>query len=200
MAFDTEEDLENAIDILQQTHTVHFPNMATPATLTDHEQIPTVIQQMTSRYEDCSGVDLKHETETTDWLKVAAERRVPIAMIEYANQIADPQEAIAWFEGAWIEGDAEGLLYMSNVYFDNYYNGRNPGDNVNGYAALLTYTLLVDAGMGGSDHGAVAHRQVQRVKDQLEQAKESLRQYELDEAAVLASKLISSNPNCCFGM
>ena len=89
---------------------------------------------------------------------------------------------------------------MFNVYSANYNSGANPADNVNAFAALLAYSTLIEAGMGGSDHGPIAHRQVQRVKDMLQEAKVTLREYELEEATALASQLIISNPNCCFAM
>lgn len=199
-AFDTEEELEEAIDLLQQTHSVRLPNMEVPATVSDPQQIPMFVQQMTTQYEDCSGLELQHESESTKWLKLAAEKRVPIAMIEYANQISDPNEAIDWFKGAWEEGESEGLMSMSNVYFANYNSGEKPEDNVKGFATLLAYTQLVETGMGGPDHGPVAHRQVQRIKNMLDEAKSTLKQYEIDEATALARKLIASNSNCCFEM
>lgn len=199
-AFDTEDQLENAIDRLQQTHTLQLAKMQKPVPLDDPDQIPQFVEQMRSQYQGCSQLDAEQKAEPGQWLQLAAEQRLSPAMIEYGNQIADPTEAMEWFKGAWDEGEVEGLMMMSKVYQFQYQSGQYPAHNINAYASLMAYAKLVEAGMGGADHGPIAHGEVRRVQDMLDHATDSLKQHELTEAIALSKELINSNPNCCFEM
>jgi hypothetical protein len=201
-AFESEGQMQAAIDNMDQTHTIRFPGTDYESHIRNPERdIPLLTKGIRKLFDSCYGITAEQKMESSDWLQRSADGDHVPAIIEIANREEDNEIAIRQFTQAWDAGEGQVLLELSERYYANYQSGVEPTDKIRGYAALYLYTRIVEAGMGpDTGHGEIAGRQVAQAQQTLDRATADMLAHEIDEAIVLARSMIDENPNCCFGM
>ena len=201
-AFETQEEMEAAIDWLQQTQTIVYPDSVQEIGIANPEKhIPVAIQHIRALFETCSGITAEQKSESGIWLQRSADVGFLPALMELAYKEENHETAIRLFTQAWEIGDSEALKGLSERYYANWQSGVEPNDKVRAYASLYLYTRISEAGMGpGTGHGEIAARQLARIQETLDRATTDMLSHELDEAIEIARSMIESNSHCCFGI
>lgn len=201
-AFATSEEMESAIDRLQQTHRIVYPDSDQEVRIADPEQtIPIAVQRIRQQFEKCAKVPASERTMSDSWLQLASDSGFLPAIMDQAYGEKCNEAAIRLFEQAWHFGDAEALLAMSQRYYNNWKSGIEPTDKVRAYATLYLYTRVTEAGMGpGTGHGETAARELASIQQTLDTATADMYDHELQQAIDIAAAMIRSNPSCCFQM
>lgn len=194
----TREELEHAIDTLQQTNVIPQPDTGITAHITEPEKIDEIIENLRRQYASCSRLSIEQRDDEQKWLELAVANGNSLAMLEYGRALEDPVQAGRLFQQAWFLGNADALSFLADRYRESYENGVAPDDKVRWYAALYVFSRLLDAAHGGET--GVAARWAQRNRAILDEATKDMLPHELDEAVELAKQMIRSNSNCCFEM
>jgi len=201
-AFATREGMENALNGLRQTSSIVFPGNEYETHFDDSEAgVSTAIEHIRRTFEDCQGVSAEQKSESADWLQQSADTGFLPAMMERAYEVDDHEVAIKLFTQAWESGESGALQGLSKRYYANWQAGLDPTGKVHAYATLYLYTQIVEAGLGpDTGHGEIAGRQLARIQKTLDQATADMFDQEIDEAIAIATSMLESNGNCCFGM
>jgi hypothetical protein len=201
-AFESQEQMNSAIDRMEQTHTIVFPDSDHELHINNPERdIPLMSQGIRDLFGTCYGITAEQKLESSSWLQRSAEGGYMPAVAELALNEEDHEIAIRQFTRVWEDGDAEALQVLSQRYYANYQSGVQPTDKIRGYASLYLYARIIEAGMGpGTGHGEIAGRQVQRIQKVLDRATGDMLPHEIDQAIEMARSMIKENDSCCYGM
>lgn len=201
-AFESQEQMNTAIDRLEQTHTIVFPDSDREVHVSNPERdIPLLIQGVRKLFDTCYGITAEQKLEASTWLQRSAEGGHIPAITELAFKEEDHEIAIRQFTLVWDDGEAGALEALSQRYYANYEGGAQPTDKIRAYATLYLYTRIIEAGMGpGTGHGEIAGRQVGRIQKVLDRATSEMLPHEIDEAIKMARAMIEENDNCCYRM
>jgi len=200
-AYVSEARLNEALEILHQTHRFKTPDLPEPVLLAKPEKIPHFEANLIRDFQRCKDLEREDIDNREQWLKVAATGDSTGARLKYGSTIEDHKVALPYFESAWEMGDIEALTLMASIYRHQYNTGEVPTDNVRAYAMYLAYAQLLDATMGPrSGHGQIAARQVARVQSNLADRASELQQHEIEEAIKIAITTVEDNKACCFGL
>lgn len=196
---ESEVDLNEAIDKLQQTHEIAIGNSGDVTRIADPEQIPMLIEVLKAGTKNCGGITAAEKARTMHWLEIAAsENGASTAKVLLASEGDDSGERERLYRESWEQGNIDGLYGLSHELQLSYNSGDKPTNKVAAYAALFAYTELLESGF--TDHGEIANRQLERVRRTLDEATKLMVNYELVEATRIAKDLIRSNPNCCLAI
>ncbi len=195
--FESEEDLEAAVDQLHQTHTIPFPGQEQPSGISNPEDIENMESILRAKFSDCEKLVAYQGSLEEKWLERSAADGWPIAMIELGRQQEDAELAKRFYLEAWEAGSVESLELLAEIIKHSYESGVAPSANVEAFAVLHTYTIIESATL--KDHGQVAGRIIASLMAKLESERRLLRPRELREAIEMSKQMIRSNPNCCFG-
>jgi len=197
----SEARLNEAIEILHQTHRLMTPAFDEPQRLAKPEKAPHFEEELIRNFQRCKGLTRKDIDDRNQWLEIASTGNSTRAKLMYGSTIEDHKVALPHFESAWEMGDIEALPLMASIYSHQYSTGEVPTDNVRAYAMYLAYAQLLDATMGPrSGHGQIAARQVARVQLSLADRASELKQHEIEEAIDIAITTVRDNKACCFGL
>ncbi len=189
----TVEELEYAIDQIQQTHTVPLPGSEAPATIVGTDDMSVVEQIYRNAYVRCNGVSEKQIEEADDWLKLAAELGDTRAMMTVGQTLLgrrDPRAQL-YLESAWSAGDVDAASLLW------YFHSRASPEQANltiGYA----YKYLHDQIINGSIAAGATLRGRPISPEASRNAALQLSPTELNEALLLAKDILRQNHNCCF--
>lgn len=200
---ESEQDLERAINDIQQTHRVrsyrdgrlNHGQLKNPS----EKQIALAQEVQRRQYKSCNGLALETRDEAADWLDLAEANGSDDARFRRAasGRLA-ANESIQVLNEIWQEGNPAALLSLSKVYRDEYNSGDWPEAEPKSVGAELAFlvtqdALLREAGMAdeipdnlGQVNAAVLHRLSMLVP------------YKRDEAYEFARKLLGDNENCCM--
>lgn len=195
--FESEEDLEAAVDQLHQTHTIPFPGQEQPSGISNPEYIENMEFILRDHFTDCQKFVAYQGNLNEKWLERSAADGWPVAMVELGQQQEAPESAKSYYQEAWEAGSVEGLELLAEIIKQSYESGEDPSANVEAFAVLHTYTIIESALL--KDHGQVAGRFTAGLKANLEREQSLLRPRELRKAIEMSKQMIRSNPNCCFG-
>ena len=196
--YESEDELEAALDQLYQTHTIPIPGREQPAGLGDPERIDRMEAQMRSKYSRCKKLLAYQGNLEEKWLERSANDGWPLAMIELGQQQEDQESARILYQAAWDAGSTQSLDLLSEIIRQSYENGVDPSANVEAFAMLRTYTIIETTLL--KNQGRIAGRQAARLQAKLDEEQKLLLPQELEEALEMSKQMIRSNPNCCFGL
>lgn len=198
-AHQSEAELNDAVELLYQTHHLQTPDQAEPRRMASPEKIPMIESMLRQDFQNCNGLSRAQIDGRDAWLEIASTGDMPHAKLIYAATQEDHYAALSYFEAAWAMGEIDALPSMASIFRHQYDIGEEPTFKVKAYATYLAYARLLEATMGpGTGHGLIADRQVERVQQGLNDRAGELVQYELDDANRIAFELVSSNKACCF--
>jgi hypothetical protein len=196
--YDSEEDLEAAVDQLYQTHTIPRPGQERPTKIGDPEKLEEFATMMRSSYARCEKLFAYQGNFDEKWLERSANDGWPLAMIELGQQQKDQESARNLYQAAWDAGSVQSLSLLSEIIKRSYESGEDPNANVEAFAVLLTYTIIETTLL--KDQGRIAGRHATSLKAKLEDEQKLLLPQERNEALEMSKQMIRSNPNCCFGL
>jgi hypothetical protein len=142
------------------------------------------------------GITADHKAEAVNWLAMAAQSGMPIAMQRMSGEISDYRQGVELDEGRWRAGDAMALRDLAVRYYRSYNSGEHPKNKTKFYAALYAYTQIARARFSNPQDRALGL--YEQAEDELDAATREMLPYELTEAVTMAKEILCSNPNCCF--
>ncbi|MGH8194919.1 MAG: hypothetical protein ACREQ8_11035 [Woeseiaceae bacterium] len=193
MAHRSEQELNHAIDVLYQTHTVILPGSERPATVVGTDDMRVVEQRIRKQYEQCRGLSDKQIDQADRLLQQAATLGNSHALMSVAQTMLGHRDPKAehYLEMAWLAGDLEAASHL--WYF---YCNAPPGrqDLVKGYAYKYVHDHVLRTAI---ENGAIL-RGPPMSTDSTEDASLRLNSRQEREALSLAKELLRQNPLCCF--
>ena len=195
-AYDTETQLTNAMNIMQERHQVQLPGMEAPAYIASEDTRGVMRTMLEQLFRDCEGITREQKQERSRWLEDAAFAEYPVAMMEYSSITPDYETGLAIDKVRWEKGDAHALQSLADRYWQTYLSGSHPENKILSFAHLYAYTLVgeirFERGSGTPD------ARLDSIRSKLHEVTGQMNPAELDEAIDLAKSLLVDSSTCCF--
>ena len=206
---ETQHELDSDIDQLHQTrtlpmtgpgvrrfgeeNTVFIPDDANPF---EHEE------QLTALFRRCQGVSANMKAEVDSWLETSAELGNLQGMVGFAEEIksSNPTRAKSIYEDLWNKGYVSAAGDLARL-FENGGDGLEPDPTMAyayGYIYLELFRLSREE-IGKADSAALQRLWKQGLAVR-ERRQQKLMPNELEQASILARRLLESNDSCCYDL
>lgn len=187
---------EAAIKMLNETHYLLVPGRNEPVLITNMRAVEGWQRMLPILHHQCQGIIPDHKTEALDWLAMAAQSGMPIAMMRMSDNISVYKRGVEFDEARWRAGDATALRDLAERYYRSYNSGEHPQNKTKFYAALYAYGQIARTRFSNPQDRSSGR--YEHVENELNAATQEMLPYELAEAIAMAEETLRSNPNCCF--
>lgn len=192
---ESEEELNEAIDQLYQTHSTQTSDDGTPNTIPgfQDERLKIVETSLRKSFVKCKELTDEQMPNGSEWLILAANHGNAHAARQLAQElfVSDLGESIKYLEMAWLSGDLDALPELAFIYSKGGPDGTDPVQaNVYWSLYVMITKQLQEAG-GELLHAPPSEEITASYASQL-------RPYEIEQSIAMAKQILRSNPNCCF--
>lgn len=196
LQYETDEELEVAVDQLYQTHTYPVPGRDQSTALVDPKEVDLIAEGLRSNYLRCRKFAKKQGNLDEKWLERAAADGSSAAMIEMGLRQTDPELAESLYRKAWNAGNPGGLLELATMRYQSYESGDDPTANIEAFAIFHTYIVIEQVML--KKYGESGRKFAQTMRNELDKKQSLLLPRELEAALDMSRQMIRLNPNCCF--
>lgn len=190
------QQFEAAIKMLNETHYLLVPGRQEPVLLTNTKAVEGWQRVLPTLHYQCQGITADHKAEALNWLDVAVQSGMPLAMMRMSENVTDYKQGVELDKARWRAGDATALRDLAGRYYYGYNTGMHPQNKTKYYAALYAFARIARTRFSNPQDRA--SDRYQYVENELNAATQEMLPHELAEAVSMAEDILRSNPNCCF--
>lgn len=195
---ESEEELNETIDQLYQTHSIHTSGDGIPSIIpgSQYERLEIVEASLRESFVKCKELNDEQIANGNEWLTLAANNGNSHAARQLAQEyfVSDLGESIKYLEMAWLSGDLDALSELAFIHSKGRRGRPDETDPVQANAYWSLYVMIT--------------QQLQEAGGELMYVPPSeeitasyasqLRPHEVEQSIALAKQILRSNPNCCF--
>lgn len=192
---ESEEELNEAIDQLYQTHSIQTSGDGIPSIIpgSQYERLEIVEAAIRDSFVKCKELNDEQIANGNEWLTLAANNGNSHAARQLAQEyfVSDLGESIKYLEMAWLSGDLDALSVLAFIHSKGRPDETDPVQ-ANAYWSLYVMITqqLQEAG------GELLY--VPPSEEITASYASQLRPHEVEQSIALAKQILRSNPNCCF--
>ncbi len=192
---ESEEELNEAIDHLYQTHSIQKSGDGIPHIIpgSGYERLEIIEAGLRESFVKCKGLNDEQIANGNQWLTLAANNGNSHAAHRLAQEYyaSDLGESIKYLEMAWLSGELDALSALAFIHS----KGRpNETDPVQANAYWRLYVMITQQLQEAG--GELLY--VPQSEEITASYASQLRPHEVEQSIALAKQILRSNPNCCF--
>lgn len=197
-AYSDEKALAEALDTLNQTHTIVWPD-GTSGHIGDPAQMSVYESLLKEPFEACRGISAAQKEESMDWLEKSAKDGNLRAALRLGEILGNTKEGLYAMQAAWLSGHIIGALRLSELYRNGYTDGKVlVKDDIAAHAHLYVFSQLMEPAFPTDSRNAAQFKA--EIRAELQKSADELYEHELDLAIEQAKAILEANENCCYKM